>query len=323
MSNKISLSEGSGGVEMQNLIKDFAKHIYRGKGWDNTLSDGASIKLGDKYLVFTTDSFIVDPLQFPGGDIGKVAACGTINDLSVMGADPLGISMAAVIEEGLDKDLLMTFIKSANKVFKEVDIPLVTGDTKVMEKGKIDKLSLTTSGIGIADKILDDKITPGDIILVSGSIGDHAAALLSKRFDFETDIISDCKPLIQEMRKIRGHIKQAKDITRGGLSGSLNEFSSNEKVGIEIEENSVPVKKEVKAAADLLGLDYYDFACEGRLVCICKKENKDLVLKNLKTFNPDAAIIGKVIVGNRVILNTTLGKRIIEPPRGNLIPRIC
>ena len=320
---KITLAHGSGGREMQELVRDISSLIYRGKGWKNVLNDGASMRLGDRFIVFTTDSFVADPLFFPGGNIGKIAACGTINDLAVMGADPAGISMAAIIEEGMDKGIVMEIVKSANVVFRKEKIPFVTVDTKVMEKWKIDMITLTTSGIGIAGSILEEKISAGDAVIVSGGIGEHATALLSRRFDFETSIKSDSKALTGEMKAIRNDIKQAKDITRGGLAGALNELCEKDRAGMEINEKDIPVKKEVRATAELLGLEVLEFACEGRLVCVCSARNARKVLGELKKFSKDASLIGRVTKGNKVILKTRLGKRVMEAPRGRIIPRIC
>ncbi|MFA6089404.1 MAG: AIR synthase related protein, partial [Candidatus Woesearchaeota archaeon] len=194
----VKLSEGSGGEEMDNLIKQLSKDFFRGN-WKNCDKDGATFE----DLVFTTDSYVVTPIFFPGGNIGKLAFCGTVNDLAVMGATPIGISLSLIIEEGFSKDELKIITDTIAKLSNETKIPVVTGDTKVVEKGKIDKIMITTSGIGKTKTILDKPLCENDAIIISGSLGDHAIALLSKRFDFETNIISDSKPLNLELKEVK------------------------------------------------------------------------------------------------------------------------
>ncbi|MCK4670453.1 MAG: hydrogenase expression/formation protein HypE [Nanoarchaeota archaeon] len=319
----IRLAEGSGGKEMQDLIKGFRKILRHTGEWENISNDSATYNLGDYHLVFTTDSFIVDPLFFPGGDIGKIAVCGTINDLAVMGAQPLGLSLSFVLEEGFSKDSLNKIIESMNAISMETGIPIVTGDTKVAEKGKIDKIVINTAGIGLCKVILNKKLEAGDKIIVSGSIGDHTIALLSKRFDFETNVVSDSKSVSFEMNAVNEFIKMAKDPTRGGLAATLNELSEDNKMQFYVYEENIPLKREVKAVEELLGLDFYQFACEGRFICICSSENSGHVLETLRKFNPDANIIGEVRAGSGVVIKTRLGERILHNPTGNIIPRIC
>jgi len=213
MSDKkiISLSHGSGGKEMNELISSF-NFKARGK-WKNCDDDSATIDINEnntnKHLVFTTDSFVVDPLFFPGGNIGHLAFCGTVNDLLVMGADPLGLSLSFIIEEGFAKSDLQKIVDSISTLSEQTNIPIATGDTKVMEKGKLDKIIVNTSGIGIVseEKMLTRKINIGDKIIISGGLGEHAVALLSKRFDYETDIVTDSKPLNNEIYAVRELIK--------------------------------------------------------------------------------------------------------------------
>lgn len=318
---KISLASGSGGREMQELIKSLGIN-YRGK-WKECDNDSAAIEIGKQKILFTTDSFVVDPIFFPGGDIGKIAVCGTINDLCVMGATPLGLSLAIVIEEGFGYDQIERIMKSIRRIASETKVPIATGDTKVVPKGRLDKIIINTSGVGIAQKILTEKPKPGDKIMLSGGIGEHAAAVLSKRFDYKTSIRSDAKPIHRETQKIRSLIKIAKDPTRGGIAASLNEICQKNKIGMILEEKAVPIKKQVKAVAEMLGIDVYQMACEGRFVCITKPENEITVLSILKKYNMMAATIGTVTKGSKVMVQTELGKRIMPMPTGRIIPRIC
>jgi hydrogenase expression/formation protein HypE len=331
----VTLSQGSGGSEMQELIKRFAfSSIAEKKGWKNCDSDSATLDLGDgKSIVFTTDSFIVDPISFPGGDIGHIAMCGTINDLSVMGARPLGISLGVVMEEGFPIEELDRIISSIDKVSKSTGIPVVTGDTKVMQKGKLDRILINTSGVGIVDNdiLRARNISIGDKIIISGGLGEHAVALLSKRFDYTTDIISDSKPVIEEMDAIRDMVKIAKDPTRGGIASILNELCEKHNVSMLLYEEKVPAKAEVRKVVEMLGINLYELACEGRIVCIVSPKNASIVEEKLKSFNRDAAIIGEITQGNldgnteknKVIIQTFLGKRILPMPTGTIVPRIC
>ena len=318
----VTLPEGSGGKEMDDLITSFGiKH--RGD-WKNCDNDSSTIEIGGKnHLVFTTDSFVVSPIFFPDANIGHIAFCGTVNDLCMMGAKPLGLSLSFIIEEGFSKIDLKVITDTRNSLSKKYNVPIATGDTKVMEKGKIDKIIINTSGVGITESILDKKLTPGDEIILSGGIGEHAVALLSKRFDYKTSIISDSKPIVNEMNAVKGLIKQAKDPTRGGISSILNDICLKNAVGMLLEEDSIPAKHEVRKVVEMLGINLYELASEGRFVCISSKETSKKVLDELKKFNKDAAIIGKITIGDKVILNTCLGQRILPPPTGRIVPRIC
>lgn len=333
--NTIELDHGGGGYKSWELLKEI-REILKYKGnWKNCEDDAAvynldpSTSLGTNFsaknLVFTTDAFIVDPIFFPGGDIGKIAMCGTINDLSVMGAKPLGISLSIVIEEGFLKSDLMKIIKSINKISREAGVPVVTGDTKVTEKGKIDKIEITTSGMGLAEKIISNSgAKPGDLIITSGDLGEHAIALLASRFNYKTKIKSDSKPLNIELEKAGKYLNAAKDPTRGGLAANLVEMAEKSKVRIVLDEKKLPYKKETIAVSELLGIDIFSLASEGRFIASVSKNNANKVLKILKKFNTEARIIGKVERGRGVFLKTQLGSlRPIEMPHGKLIPRIC
>jgi hydrogenase expression/formation protein HypE len=266
---------------------------------------------------------VITPLFFPGGNIGKIAFCGTVNDLVVKGAEPLGLSLSLVIEEGFSKEELRTIVDTIAGLSKETSIPIVTGDTKVMERGSLDKIIINTSGVGLANPMIDDPLEEGDAIIVSGGIGEHGTALMARRFELETDIQSCTKPLHAEIKEIKNLIKQAKDITRGGIAAILNEISSKNNVEITIDEESVPLKKQVRALTEILGLEAYHLACEGRFVCACKKEKSQHVVEMLKKFNPLASIIGHVSAGKGVKLQTCYGKRVLQMPSGNIVPRIC
>ncbi|MFH1448023.1 MAG: hydrogenase expression/formation protein HypE [Candidatus Micrarchaeota archaeon] len=319
----ITLSQGSGGKEMSELIKGFS--FFRG-GWENFDNDSATLGLGGKkQLVLTTDSFTVDPLFFPGGDIGHLAVCGTINDLVVMGAKPIGLSLSLIIEEGFSAEELDRIIGSVGRVSKKARVPVVTGDTKVMERGKIDKLVINTSGVGLLreEELLTKAIGPGDKVILSGGLGEHAVALLSRRFDYETDVVTDSKPLIEEMDAVRDIIKIAKDPTRGGVAAILNELCGKHGVGMLLDEGSVPAKQEVRRVTEILGINLYELACEGRFVCVASKENAGEVEKRLRKFNGDASVIGEITAGNNVVIQTMLGRRILPAPTGRIVPRIC
>ncbi len=340
---------GGGGYKSWELLKDIRGVLkYKGK-WKNCEDDAAvfdlDANLGARHpsalgclapkLVFTTDAFIVDPIFFPGGDIGKIAMCGTINDLSVMGAKPIGISLSIVVEEGFPKDDFMKIIASIGKVSEEAGVPIATGDTKVTGKGKIDKIEITTAGVGIAKDIIPNNgIKPGDLIISSGDLGEHAVALLASRFNYKTKLKSDSKPLNKEIEKTKKYLNACKDPTRGGLAANLVEMAEKSKVKVVLDEKTLPYKKETIAITELLGLDIFSLASEGRFIAAVSPKNAKKVLTVLKKFNPEAKIIGEATkgkparrsdsAGGGVYLKTILGGlRPIEMPKGKLIPRIC
>ncbi len=321
--DRIKLSEGSGGKEMHLLISKFSSDFYRSDKWKNLFDDSSSYDFGDKKLLFTTDSYIVTPIFFPGGNIGKIAFCGTVNDLAVLGAKPIGLSLSFVLEEGFSKKEFFEIVKTLSELSNKYKIPIVTGDTKVMEKGSVDKIIINTSGIGLADFILDKEIEVGDSVIVSGGLGEHGTALLAKRFELETDLETDSKPLHEEINEIKELIKQSKDITRGGLASILNELVGKNKVGFMIDEEKIPMKQEVRALCEILGIDVYSLACEGRFLCICSKNNEKEVVDILKRYNSLATCIGNVKIDEDVIAQTKFGKKMISMPSGNIVPRIC
>jgi len=308
---------------MQELIStfDFGK---KGK-WSSTDDDAAVIRLGRTRLVFTTDSFIVDPLFFQGGDIGHLAFCGTVNDLLMMGAEPLGLSLAFIIEEGFPRDDLGKIVATIRSLSEGYGIPIVTGDTKVMERGKVDKIVINTSGVGVIPQGIDltKPLRSGDSIIVSGGIGEHAVAILQERFGFDSHISTDSRPLVKEMKAVRADIKAAKDPTRGGIASALNEISLRHKAGMVVWEEEIPAKKEVRKAADMLGIGLYELACEGRFICIAEKARAKKVLRVLKRFNKDARIIGEVSEGDQVVVKTRFGSHMLPMPSGRIVPRIC
>ena len=320
----VKLSEGNGGKEMDSLISRFTEGFPRGN-WTHWDDDAAILKTDIGFFGFTSDSFVVDPPFFPGGNIGDLAFCGTVNDLAVMGIKPSALSVSLVIEEGFPDDDLAVISRTLRERSEETGIPIVTGDTKVMQKGKVDRIIINTSAIGITDKVLDVPVQPGDLIILSGSLGDHAVAVLSERFDFETSVVTDSMPLWDLISSVKPFIKQAKDPTRGGLAAVLNEFSSRSGFQVLVHESRIPVKPEVRSAVDLLGVDLYSLACEGRFVCVVEQSDADFVLETLRKFDPSASIIGEFTEKSvsEVVVKTRFGLRLLPKPSGNLVPRIC
>lgn len=334
MGDKIILAHGSGGKLAHELVE---------KGFLQALSNPLLDKLDDSAvfdlsgrLAFTTDSYVVNPIFFPGGDIGKLAVCGTVNDLSMSGAVPLYLSLAFIIEEGFPHQDLMRTVSSVQAAAAEAGVEVVTGDTKVVNRGSADKLFVNTAGVGIVPQGVDisgSKAQPGDKIILSGTIGDHGIAVLSQRegLSFSTELKSDCAPLnrlVAEMIEASSQIHCLRDPTRGGLATTLNELAAQSKVGIRIEEEKIPVREEVRAACEMLGFDPLYIANEGKLVAAVAPEDAEAVLNAMRhsTYGRDAAIIGEVRQDNRgrVVMRTSLGaSRIIDMLVGDLLPRIC
>ncbi len=297
--------------------------------------DSAIIKIGNKALAFTTDSYVVNPIFFPGGDIGSLAVYGTVNDLSVCGARPLFISLGLIIEEGLDRDLLERIVRSISSAAKRAAVEVVAGDTKVVERGSCDKIFINTSGIGeiYYPGLSVGKIRPGDGIILSGAIGEHAISVLSERegISFSSKVKSDSAPLnglIARVLKASDKVKFMRDPTRGGVATTLNEMVADGKFGIAIDENKLPVTEGVKTGCELLGFDPFYLACEGRVIIVVQKDDEDKILRAMKrdTLGKRSSIIGRVTVQGRgkVYLNTALGgKRIINMLSGEQLPRIC
>lgn len=336
--DKISMNHGAGGEVMANLISsavldNITKKSVNGGISLDALDDGATIPIGDYEIVVTTDGHTIDPLFFPGGDIGRISAAGTINDVSVMGAKPLAISNAIIMQEGFPIADLDRIMKSLNETCEEVDVAVITGDTKVMEQGKIDGIVMVTTGIGIAKKgeiVRDSTLEVGDKIIVTGSLGDHGMSLMSFRegFGFETDLKSDTAPMWNVVKKALdvGGVTAMKDPTRGGFANAINEMASKSGKGVLLHQKAIPIKKEVHAVSEMLGIDPFEVANEGKVVMGVKADKAEEVLEAIKTeeYGKDAAIIGEVIEGDYVVVETPIGgERILEAPIADPVPRVC
>ncbi|KZX15383.1 hydrogenase expression/formation protein HypE [Methanobrevibacter filiformis] len=335
---KIGMSHGAGGEVMGKLISETIlnnitkKEVNGGIGLDS-LDDGATIPLGNHEIVVTTDGHTINPLFFPGGDIGRISAAGTINDVSVMGAKPLAITNAMIIREGFDIDDLDKIIKSLNETCMECDVGVIAGDTKVMEQGKIDELVMVTTGIGIVEKgkaVRDSTLQVGDKIIITGSVGDHGMSLMSFRegFGFETDLKSDVAPMwgIVEKALEIGGVTAMKDPTRGGLSNAINEMSNKSNVGVLLQDELIPVKEQVKAVSDMLGIDPYEVANEGKVLMGVKADLAEETLKAISKdkYGKEAQIIGEVTNDKHVLVETPVGGvRILEAPIADPVPRVC
>jgi len=334
LKDKILLAHGSGGKLAHELVeKSFLKALAN--PFLAKLDDSAVFDLSGR-LAFTTDSYVVSPIFFPGGDIGKLAVYGTVNDLAMSGAKPLYLSLAFIIEEGLPQSELEEIVNSVQEAAKKARVEIVTGDTKVVHRGSADKLFINTSGVGIIPEgvnISGSNASPGDKVLLSGSIGDHGIAVLSQRegLSFSTQLESDCAPLgslVAEMLVASPNIHCLRDPTRGGLATTLNELAKQSKVSIRIEEEKVPVREEVVAACEMLGFDPLYVANEGKLVAIVPAKDADKILKAMREnhYGRGAAIIGEVKAEHpgRVVMKTCLGaSRIVDMLVGDLLPRIC
>jgi hydrogenase expression/formation protein HypE len=334
MDKTIILDHGSGGKLSHDLIKKTIAP-YINNGLLEKMDDSAVFNINGR-IAFTTDSFVVSPLFFPGGDIGKLAVCGTINDLSVVGASPLYLSLSLIIEEGLPLEDLEKVMNSIREITVKTGIQIITGDTKVVNHGSVDKLFINTAGIGLIPEginVSGENARRGDKIILSGTIGDHGVAVMAQRENlrFKIPVESDCAPLnllVAEILSFGEAIHSMRDPTRGGLATTLNEIASQSKVGMTIFEESIPIKDAVNSASEMLGLDPLYIANEGKLVAIAAQEQAQGILDLMKQ-NPlgkDSAIIGEVTDQRpgRVVLKTRLGaSRIIDMLSGELLPRIC
>jgi hydrogenase expression/formation protein HypE len=333
--NEIRLAHGGGGRFSHQLIKDVFLSVF-GNEVLNSLNDSAILKFNETRWAFTTDSFVVDPLFFPGGDIGRLAVCGTVNDLAVMGAKPLYLSIGFIIEEGFSIVDLKRIVRSIKNAADEAGVLIVAGDTKVVQKGNADGLFINTSGIGsllTTNEISGNQAKKGDRILVNGSLGCHGMAIVTSREDygFQTRIQSDVSPLnhlIEMMLNHTEHIHVMRDATRGGVATVLNEIAVQSEVGIELEETSLPVTEEVRGGCELLGFDPLYLANEGVLVAIVEKTAADSLLSVMKQSpqGQESAMIGSVTetpVG-KVTMKTHIGShRIVDMLSGEQLPRIC
>lgn len=321
---------------MHDLISDvFIRHFANEILSEQT--DSAILSVGSSEIAFTTDSFVIHPLFFPGGNIGKLAVCGTVNDLAVSGSEPLYISVSFIIEEGFPISELEIIVEALAAEAKKAGVLIVTGDTKVVNKGKCDKLFINTAGIGRVrkeDRLISkaENIQPGDVVIINGTIGDHGMAVMNAResFNFKTTVESDCASLNHMIRQMldKSAVKFMRDPTRGGVATVLNELVEKIQLGIEIDETSLPINKGVQAMCELLGFDPLHIANEGKVVIVASENEAESILKSLQNheLGKRSTIIGRVVSdhpGRVVLKNETGGRRIIDSLSGDLLPRIC
>lgn len=334
MYEKIILAHGSGGKLSHELVEKNFVPLFQNPILGK-LDDSAVFELSGR-LAFTTDSYVVSPIFFPGGDIGRLAVSGTVNDLSMSGAKPLYLSLSLVIEEGFPVSDLLKVMTSIKHTAEEAGVKIVTGDTKVVNRGSADKLFINTAGIGLVPpetNISGSQGKVGDKIIVNGTIGDHGVAVMSQRegLKFSVPVASDCAPLNQlvaEMLEASPNIHCLRDPTRGGLACTLNELAAQSGVGIVIEEDKIPVKDAVRACCELLGLDPLYVANEGKLVALVAAQDAEKVIARMRQnkYGSEAVIIGTAVAAHpkRVVMKTRLGaSRIVDMPVGELLPRIC
>lgn len=331
----VLLGHGGGGKLSGELIRDYFLKYFHNSILD-TLDDSAVFRMNDCKCAFTTDSYVVDPIFFPGGDIGKLAVCGTVNDLSMIGAEPLYLSCGFIIEEGFPLCDLEKIVISMSDAAGEAGVAVVAGDTKVVARGSADKVFINTSGIGSVyhnTAISGSSTVCGDKVIVSGSIGDHGIAVMSKRhgLSFETTIESDCAPLnhiVKVLLENELEIHSMRDPTRGGIATVLNEIAIHSNVGIVIDEEKVPVRDDVMGACEMLGLDPLYIANEGKFVACVSGKDAERAVEIIRgcRYGEDARIVGEVMKNpqKKVILKTRIGgERIIDMAPGQLLPRIC
>ncbi len=326
----IKLSHGNGGQENQELISEVFYKAFKNDILEKS-EDSAIIE--DGKLAFSTDSFTVTPLFFSGGDIGKLAVCGTCNDLAMMGAKPKYLTCSVILEEGFSIDELRRIVESMKQELEINGAVVVSGDTKVVPRGSVDKIFINTTGIGevLQSGISSNAISKQDTILVSRDIGSHGATIFATRegIELSSELQSDCKslyPIVKKLIDSNIHITALRDATRGGLSAVLNEWASQSNICIEIEEEKIPISDEVMGLCEILGFDAVSLANEGTFVLAVKNEDAQKTLKLLQEYNPNASIIGKVTNKHlkKVVLNSAWGtRRFLDMPTGELLPRIC
>jgi len=334
---QISIHHGNGGVHMKALITELFMHFFEN---DFLLdqSDSAILPVIGKNIAFTTDSFVVDPLFFPGGNIGTLAICGTLNDLAVSGARPLYLSAGFIIEEGFKIKNLERIVRSMAKEAKQAGVKIVTGDTKVVNSGKCDKLFINTSGVGVIDAkhisiSSGIRVKPGDKILLNGPPGEHGLAIMRARkiFNFKSNLKSDCVslfPLIRDILKASDRISFLRDATRGGVATVVNEIAQKCKVGVEIDETCIPVNTDVRVMCEILGFDPLYIANEGKVVVVVDPADAITVINTMRKVKTgrNAAIIGEISSNHKgkVVFKTgSGGKRILDELMGDQLPRIC
>ncbi|TFG10975.1 hydrogenase expression/formation protein HypE [Candidatus Thorarchaeota archaeon] len=335
---KIETSHGAGGKIMQRLLEEviipsFSRRHAGDIGLDE-MDDGATLKADGKELVVCTDAHTIQPLFFPGGDIGKLTACGTINDVAVMGARPIAMTNTIIVEEGFEIATLKTILESLNEVIDPLGVAMIAGDTKVMPRGTIDQLVMSTSGIGVVygnHAVTDSGAQPGDLVIATGPVGDHGTTLLAHRegLEFDTNLTSDVAALWLPIRDCLdiGGVHSMKDPTRGGTAVALNEIASKSHVEMEIDERSLPIRPGVKSLCGILGLDPLHMSCEGTVVMSVAPSKADELLEALAKHSStaQATIVGRVLEGKgRVVMKTGIGgKKIIQVPYGEPVPRVC
>jgi hydrogenase expression/formation protein HypE len=335
---RVAMKHGAGGRAMRQLIEQVLARGFADDGGDLGLAamdDGAAIPLGERWLVLTTDSHVVHPVFFPGGDIGRLAVSGTVNDLAMMGAtEPLGVTCAVVLEEGFEIDLLQRIRESVGAACAEAGTRVVAGDTKVMGRGELDGIVLNTSGVGLTDRVVSDSgLRPGDRLLVTGTIGDHGLAVMAVRHQLglEGDLRSDVAPindLVRVALEAGGEAVCAmKDPTRGGVASALHEMAGKSRVGITLAEAALPMRPEVRAAAEIVGIDPLVVANEGKAVIGVRPDAAERVLEALRAHpkGADAALVGACDDARpgRVVLDTGFGRRLLSEIEGEPLPRIC
>ena len=330
---RIAMKHGAGGRSMRRLIE----HVFlsRASGPAAAMDDGAIIPIGGASLIFTTDSHVIHPIEFPGGDIGRLAVCGTVNDLAMMGAtEPLGLTCAVIVEEGFAVEDLSRIQQSINAACDEAGTAVVAGDTKVMRRGELDGLVINTSGVGLAARpVRDSGLQAGDVVIVTGTIGDHGMAVMAARhgFDFGDDLRSDVAPLNDLVRAVLAAggraITAMKDPTRGGVASALHELAAKSSVGIVLDESAVPVRAAVRAAAELLGIDPLFIANEGKALLGVRPDAVPAVMSALRAhpYGHDATVIGRCVAetAGTIAIDTGFGRRLLLEPDGELLPRIC
>lgn len=335
----IGLHHGAGGSAMRALIQGLLAAGFEGNGASGVglaaMDDGAALPIGDRWLVITTDSHVVQPAFFPGGDIGRLAVAGTVNDLAMMGAtEPLGLTSSIVLEEGFPRERLERVLDSMRRTCREAATTVLTGDTKVMGRGEVDGIVLNTTGIGLTGCVITDSaLRPGDRIVVTGTMGDHGLAVMTARrqLRLEGELLSDVAPINGLVRAVLaaapGGVAALKDPTRGGLASALHEMAAKSGVGILILEQEVPLSPQVRAAGELLGIDPLHVANEGKAVIGVRPEALEAVLAALRghPLGRDAAVVGSCTEERpgQVVLETGFGRRLLTEPAGEPLPRIC